>query len=377
MCKKSAWRRSTPICSSTIISNTGNTSAPVVVCCCRAISAGQRIRTSETYAWGQQSSPKPINEPWPALDPRSDGLHTAGDDPWWREAWYFEFYDPTAELQFQAYQGVFPNKATGDLNAAVFHRGRRLHQIRKMDFNVAAEPAQERLSFGPMKLEEIEALRQWRLRYDAEEFCADLLFTAVHPPFSWAAANLWLETSKEPGLGSHHFDQLGRYSGSVWLGEQELEIDALEFRDRMWGWGGRKHWQSYLIMWAAFNEDCVANVAIQRFNDGRQTLSGYLHLDGASGLLRNAAVALDWNPSRWKTLARADIRVEDALGRSFEFSGQPQGILDTGHRWPHRNDHMLFSVGDYRHGTLTGHGVMNWAFTTQADQLPRLEASSG
>ncbi len=231
-----------------------------------------------------------------------------------------------------------PNKATGDLNAAVFHRGRRLHQIRKMDFNVAAEPAQERLS-SANETRRNRGIPQWRLRYDAEEFCADLLFTAVHPPFSWAAANLWLETSKEPGLGSHHFDQLGRYSGSVWLGERELKIHALGFRDRMWGWGGRKHWQSYLIMWAAFNEDCVADVAIQRFNDGRQTLSGYLHLDGASGLLRNAAVALDWNPSRWKTLARADIRVEDALGRSFEFSGQPQGILDTGHRWPHRNDH--------------------------------------
>ena len=127
-----------------------------------------------------------MTDPWPALDPRDDGLHTAGSDPWWREGWYFEFYDATAELQFQAYQGVFPNASSGDLNAAVFHQGRRVHQVRKMDFHVPAVPEEERLCFGPMKLEEIEALHQWRLRYDAEEFCADLLFTAIHPPFSWA-----------------------------------------------------------------------------------------------------------------------------------------------------------------------------------------------
>ena len=317
-----------------------------------------------------------MTEAWPALDPRDDGLHTTGSDPWWREGWYFEFYDTAAELQFQAYQGVFPNAASGDLNAAVFHQGKRVHQLRKMDFNVPAEPEEERLCFGPMKLEQIEALQQWRLRYDAEEFCADLVFTAVHPPFSWAAANLWMESSSDPQLDSHHFDQLGRYTGSVWINERELTIDTLGFRDRMWGWGGRKHWQSYLIMWAAFDEDCIANVAVQRFDDGRKSLAGYLHLDGTPALLQRAVVDVDWHPHRWKTVARTNTRVQDVLGREFEFSGRPQGILDTAHRWPQRTDHMLFSVGDYRHNERSGHGVMNWAFTSQADQFHRLEAST-
>jgi len=314
-----------------------------------------------------------MSDPWPALDPRSDGLHPAGDDPWWREAWYFEFYDAKAEVQFQAYQGVFPNQSLGDLNAAVFHRGQRLHQTSKMDFNVAEEPAEERLCFAAMKLEQVEALRQWRLRYDAEAFCADLLFTALLPPFSWPATNSRTKTGADRQPGSHHFDQLGRYTGKVWLGGDEYTIDTLGFRDRMWGWGGRKHWQSYLIMWAAFSEDCVANVALQRFDDGRQTLSGYLRLEGRSSLLKKATVSLAWHPHRWKTIASAETLVQDELGRSFEFSGRPLGILDTGHKWPQRRDHMLFSVGEYRHGALTGHGVMNWSFTTPADQLTRLE----
>lgn len=308
------------------------------------------------------------------LEPECDGLHVAGSDPWWREAWYFEFYDPDSELQFQAYQGVFPNASSGDLNAAIFHRGRLLHQITKMDFHVPAEPTEQRLCFGPLKLEEIEPLREWRLHYDSPELHAELSFVAVHPPFSWASAKLWMETSPDPKLGSHHFDQLGRYTGSIWAKGKELSIDTLGFRDRMWGWGGRKHWRSYLILWAVFDEDCVVNVAIQRFDDGRQSLCGYLHIDGKTSLLQQAFIDVTWHTHRWKSIAGVDATVEDVLGRTLKFTGRPQGILDTSHQWPHRNDHMLFSVGEYQCGDSTGYGVMNWAFASEAEKPRRLDA---
>lgn len=312
--------------------------------------------------------------PLVGLESDSDGLHAAGSDSWWREAWYFEFYDPRSQLQFQAYQGVFPNASTGDLVAAFFHRGRLLHQITKMDFNLPPEPAEERLCFGPLKLEMLEPFRRWRLRYDSSEIQADLEFVAVHPPFSWAAAQLWMETTQNPDLRSNHFDQLGRYTGSVWIEGKKISVDALGFRDRMWGWGGRKHWRSYLILWAGFGEDFVANLAVQRFEGGRQSLCGYLHRDGKQGLLHQASVTVEWDAHRWKTVARVDVQIKDEHGRTLEFTGRPQGILDTSHRWAHRHDHMLFSVGEYNSGGRTGYGVMNWAFATEAEKPHRLEA---
>ena len=84
--------------------------------------------------------------------------------------------------------------------------------------------------------------------------------------------------------------------------------------DRMWGWGGRKHWRSYLILWAAFDENNVANLALQNFDDGRQALAGYLHYDGTPSLLQRAAVDVDWDPRRWKTIARVEAQ-EDSLPR--------------------------------------------------------------
>lgn len=314
--------------------------------------------------------------PFADMTPESDGLHAAGDEPWWREAWYFEFYDAGTQLQFQAYQGVFPNASSGDLNAAFFHQGQLIHQITKMDFDVPPEPVEDRLSFGPLKLEQIKPLSQWGLRYDSPEVRAHLTFDAVHAPFSWAAANLSLGDSIDPKQGVHHFDQLGRYRGSVWVNGEELKVDTLGFRDRMWGWGNRKNWCAYLVMWAAFSEDCVVNVVVQKFTDGRQSLTGYLHLDGTPSILKRASVEVEWNPRRSKVVAQITTAVEDSLGRRFEFTGHPQGISDTSHRWPHRSDHMMFSVGEYRSGDRLGHGVMNWAFETEADQIRQLEAAA-
>lgn len=314
--------------------------------------------------------------PFSDITPDSDGPHVAGAEPWWREAWYFEFYDARAELQFQAYQGVFPNASSGDLNAAFFHKGQPVHRIEKMDFTVPPDSVEDRLCFGPLKLEQIKPLCKWRLDYDSPEVHAHLTFDAVHPPFSWAAANLSAGDSVGPKQGVHHFDQLGRYTGSVWVGSEELKVDTLGFRDRMWGWGNRKNWRAYLVMWAAFSEDCVVNVVVQKFDGGCQSLTGYLSLDGAPCLLKRASIDVEWDPRRGQTVARINATVEDLRGRRFAFTGCPQGISDTSHRWPQRSDHMMFSVGEYKSGDRVGHGVMNWAFKTEADKIGRLEAAT-
>lgn len=308
------------------------------------------------------------------LDADSDGLHPAGPDPWWREAWYFEFYDPRAQLQFQAYQGVFPNAGTGDLTAAVFHQGRLVHQLMKMDYTVPAEPIEEHLCFGPVRLEMLESFARWRLQYDSSQLQANISFEALHPPFSWAEAKLWMETTPDPSQRSQHFDQFGRYTGTLWAGGRLITIETLGFRDRMWGWGGRKRWRSYVVLWAGFGEDFVANIALQQFAEGPPQLCGYLHRSGARALLRRARIDVEWDPQRWKSIATVHACLDDDLGRRAELTGRPQGILDTSHQWKHRNDHMLFSVGEYQSSGRTGFGVMNWAFPTQTEKPHFLEA---
>jgi hypothetical protein len=311
--------------------------------------------------------------PLVALDSTADGLHPATSDPLWREAWYFELYDRVSRVQFHAYQGVFPNAGTGDLNAAFFIDGQRVHETMKMDFTVPPDPIEERLNFGPMKIEMLAPFERWRIRYDAE-VGADLIFEALHSPYSWSESRLSMENSGDHEQRSHHFDQFGSYTGTVWAAGKSYPVNALGFRDRMWGWGARRHWTSYVVLWAGFSEDFVVNLSIQNFADGTRGLCGYIHRDGERSVARHARVELHWHPHRWRTVQELSIHIEDGLGREVNLTGAPLGISDTSHQWKHRRDHMLFSVGSYRCGEVVGHGVMNWAFLTEALRPNVLEA---
>ncbi len=306
------------------------------------------------------------------LDPSDDDIHVVGPEPWWREAWYFEFFDPTARVQFQVYQGVFPNAGRGDLTLYVFVDGHLRYELMKMDYAIPRDIWRERLSFGPLKLEMVEPFARWRLRYDSPRLQFDLTFRAQHRAFSWAEAKLWMEEAAG-GEQSRHFDQVGWYEGWMNIEGEEISVAALGMRDRMWGWGGRALWQGYLVLWVPFSPELVVNVAAMNFADGRRHLCGYLHQGNERALLHSAHLAVTWSERRWKSIERVDARVIDMRGRSLTLSARPLGIIDTSHHWPHRFDHLLFSVGEYECREMKGYGCLTWSFGTADERLSVIE----
>ncbi|MCS6817427.1 MAG: hypothetical protein N0A16_00060 [Blastocatellia bacterium] len=302
------------------------------------------------------------------LDLTDDDIHAIGPEPWWREAWYFEFFDPARRLQFQVYQGVFPNAGRGDLTLYVFTDGRPGYELMKMDYAIPSDVGRERLCFGPLKLEMLEPFVRWRLQYDSPRLQFDLTFRAIHRAFSWAEAKLWMEEAPV-GEQSRHFDQVGWYEGWMNLDGEEIDIAALGMRDRMWGWGARALWRGYLVLWVPFSPSLVVNVAAMNFADGRRQLCGYIHQDRERALLRSARLAITWSERRWKSIERVEVRVTDARGRSLALSARPLGIIDTSHHWPHRFDHLLFSIGEYDVQGTKGYGCLTWSFVT-ADERP-------
>ena len=46
------------------------------------------------------------------LRPEDDLIHPIGQEPWWREAWYWGFYDRHTGVHVTCYLGVFPNPGT-------------------------------------------------------------------------------------------------------------------------------------------------------------------------------------------------------------------------------------------------------------------------
>jgi len=105
------------------------------------------------------------------------------------------------------------------------------------------------------------------------------------------------------------------------------------------------------------------------FADGRRHLCGYLHREDERALLRSARLVVTWNERRWKSIEHVKAHVVDRRGRSLAFSVRPLGIIDTAHHWPHRFDHLLFSIGEYDSQGAKGYGCLTWSFVT-AEERP-------
>ncbi len=306
------------------------------------------------------------------IEENADSIHPVGPEEWWREAWYFEFFDPSVGIQFQVYQGVFPNRGVADLTCYVFEGGNVRYRFMKMDYTIPRDIGSERLCFGPLKLDLIEPFHRWRLRYDSSELQGDLLFEALHAPYSWAESRLWMERTRS-GEQSRHFDQMGQYRGWICLDGEQIEISALGMRDHMWGWGARTQLRSYIILWSPFSPDLVTNAALFTFIDGRQQLYGYVHQGASRTVLQSARLDITWSERRWKSIEIVRALLTDIRGRSVELRGRPLGIIDTSHWWLHRHDHMLFSMAEYECRGLKGYGCLNWSFRTVDDRPDLLQ----
>lgn len=299
------------------------------------------------------------------LRPEDDLIHAIGEEPWWREAWYWGFYDQPTGIHLVCYLGVFPNQRRADVTLGLFRGAETLDSLMKMDYTIPADIAEDRLAFGPVILNPLRPMEEWALHYASSELELDVRFQAVHPPYSWAESGLWMEKEKQPGASSRHYDQVGRYVGELRYRGERYPIDALGFRDHMWGWGGRSKWKQYIMLWPIFGEDLVINVYPQAFTDGRDQLCGYIYQQGRRDLLQAAAFDVAWNGAG-RVPRQVVCDIESQSGKQLRLEAEPLHIIDTSGVWPHRSGHLLFGMARYTTEGRTGFGELAYYYPTEA-----------
>lgn len=299
------------------------------------------------------------------LRAEDDLIHSVGPEPWWREAWYWGFYDRQSDLQFVCYLGVFPNQERADVIVGIYQQSRVLHHHMKMDYHIPQDIGEDRLSFGPVLMKPLEPMKHWRVCYVAPDVQVNVEFRAVHDPYSWAESKLWMEAEK--AASSNHFDQIGRFRGEVRHAGTTTPIDTLGYRDRMWGWGGRSKWKQYVMFWPLFDENFTVNVYPQGFTDGREQLCGYVFRDGKRDLLRTSQMKIDW-PETGRIPSRVTALVESQGGEKLKVEAEPLNIVDTSGWWPHRIGHLLFGTARYQCEGRTGFGDFAYYYQVEADR---------
>jgi len=157
-----------------------------------------------------------------------DCFHTpTSDDPFWTETCWFTFAVPELRLSGQLYPFFRPNQNVCSAGAFFWDdKAHELHTIRfGKNFWHLPIPDQELTDIqlpNGISIRCTKPLEEYEVRYldpDDNEAEVDLTFTSICPPNY---------------LQSSHYEQPGRYRGTIRLADETIPVDNYGMRDRSW-----------------------------------------------------------------------------------------------------------------------------------------------
>jgi hypothetical protein len=121
---------------------------------------------------------------------------------------------------------------------------------------------------------------------------------------------------------AHHFDQLGRVTGTVTVLGERIDIDCLGFRDRTWGPRPEDRPRQAAYVTGAATADHAFLAVTNRGGEEEPVAYGFLRRDGRTVSLAGGARRVERDPATgWVTGVVIDA--EDAEGRSLHAVGRP------------------------------------------------------
>ena len=294
------------------------------------------------------------------LTPQDDFIHPIGDEPTWREAFYFDFFDPETRLSGFGYSGVHPNQEIGDVIFALWKGDVLLARFTRWDFNIPSDIGEERLDFGPLGFQPVRPLQRWRMFFD-DGFCrVDLSFDAIHAPYFWADSETALAETN-----SHHYEQQGRYEGKVMVAGTKYDVSGIGVRDHAWGWGARAGIRGWLWASAQFGEDLAFNTFHVNLGDERDVLYGYLFRgDDNLFLRRSRLVAQYTQPGQAPAEFRTEL--ETRSGDQLSASARVRNAFNISHQERNKKGYHYFCATEYDCDGRTGYGHSNFYWRNNA-----------
>lgn len=287
-----------------------------------------------------------------------DRLHTPSADPYWNESSSFSFMSPTEGVCGSVYFYHRPNMnmsvggpflwdATGEHDYDCLYWDWNSCQ----PFPTGADMHEFELA-NTLRSTMLVPLDSFDFGYDRNGCALSLSWEAIMAPVDMVSPSAgssnegirgWMDEDPTEGVTTGHFQQAGRMTGSIQLGERTLAIDCYSFRDRTWGprslsnpprgswnWGIKSESSSFLAVSAVVDADPPELEAPEPIVHGWYTEDGETSklVGGSRRVLRRGN---DGRP------LRQTIETTDELGRSllvdgeadqlFRFTGY-SGILD-------------------------------------------------
>ncbi len=323
----------------------------------------------------------------PLLDASHDFAHDVESDSAWSESYYFNCYDPVVDAGMFSRIGVRPNEGTIDAGMSVWLPGNRIalvHGIREQHTMTDSD-----LHVDGVRYERIEPMRTWRITTEADARVVDLdtndrhdarleldltfesLIPAIGADGQGSSAKSGAASSTSSTVGKGHFEQAGRWSGSITCEGERWDIDpsrARGNRDKSWGprrWGGPQMWR-----WFSINIDDDTHFGgIRIGTDAGDLHRGWVWRDGRAASIREWDVTTELADDGLTHIATI-VRATDKLDRVHELHADVLRVYGVPHRRGDRATIVNEGLARWTYEGRTGSGISEYLHQLDAGGRP-------
>jgi hypothetical protein len=289
------------------------------------------------------------------LLPSAEFPHEQGTDKEWNESLYFNFTDPHTGLGGYTRIGVLPNQDSDIGVMMLFAGGRRLlvtNQAGRTDTGKGFKT-------GSLGYERVIPLRSWRLTFDGEmgdladsrdlpdaapeiiprtPVQVDLTWEGIAPAFDFknadpaAIAEMLVSGGTRLSdlrsiskMGSEHYEQAGRVTGTITIDGKETPFDGSGHRDHSWGirdWSAPSSW-TWLT--CQFSDELAFNLS-RVVIDSVDVYNGFLCYSGENHPVRRAAITTEFEADG-TTQKSLGFTFVDSSGRLVEVRGRVLTVI--------------------------------------------------
>lgn len=246
----------------------------------------------------------------------------------------------------------------------------------------------------PLSVENIIPARDWMVHFDgtmidtetneAMRCRFDLRFTSRLPIFypmkdadlsgmarafamqKWNKA-FFKSMKGDTGMGGdkkssqqYHYEQTGRLSGQMQLGEQQFSIDLAGIRDRAFGRRDWNYMDSHVWLVAVTERGEVMNISIVNYPHAKKLYCGYTDIasDRNAALSEYEMLDWDWNDGKGPEVMHFGCRFTD--GKSYTVTVSRVNDLVT--EFDGGNFYFHEAIGDFMIGDIRARGTIEYGF---------------
>jgi hypothetical protein len=309
------------------------------------------------------------------LRPEDDYMHELGPEPNFNESMYFNFFDPGQSLGGFVRLGNRANEGQAEMTVCLFLPDERV----LFAFKRAPIANNDAFDAGGLRFDVLEPTEKLRSRYEGgaieladpkrlsdpgrafresprRRIALDLEHVACGPFYGESHDPAETGRDAERQFAKAHYEQHMQVSGTIDLGDEQVELAGFGLRDHSWG---PRHWQAidrYEWLTLNFGPDLSAMVSRIQVADAEPRHGGVIIRDDELVPIRHVDIEAKYedNGLYHRSLV---ARVETKDGERHEIHGQVRGFIPLRNRREGLTTHIGEGMTEWTLEGRTGWGL--------------------